>query len=167
MQNLFKTGLFKILLGAALMGGGIWGYSQYNAHICAVPADVTARAEYQIEIRTVLNEQQAAWNAGDIEGFMESYWQSPNLRFASGGSVERGWQPTYERYLSRYPDKQAMGELVFSNLEIEVLDNRNALVFGHWQLNRDKDQPKGLFTLHFTNKNGRWVIISDHTSSAG
>ena len=49
-------------------------------------------------ILSVLTTQQAAWNAGDIDTFMAGYWQSPELRFASGGSVTMGCQETSDRY---------------------------------------------------------------------
>ena len=32
-------------------------------------------------IRQVMQEQQDAWNRGDLEAFMQGYWQSDSLRF--------------------------------------------------------------------------------------
>ena len=61
----------------------------------------------------LLDAQVAAWNRGDIQGFMQGYWQSDSLRFASGGTVRRGWDDTLARYLSTYPDRSAMGQLAF------------------------------------------------------
>ena len=54
------------------------------------------------EIRRVMDAQTAAWNAGDIDGFMKGYWNSPELVFVSSDSVTRGWQPTIERYKNRF-----------------------------------------------------------------
>lgn len=110
--------------------------------------------------------QQAAWNAGDIDGFMDGYLQSDALRFASGGDITMGWAPTLSRYKARYADKAAMGELRFDIKDVTVLDEDDGLVFGQWTLIRDRDTPSGLFTLHMKKVNGDWVIISDHTSSA-
>ncbi len=50
------------------------------------------------EVRKVLDEQTAAWNRGDIEGFMQGYWKSENLIFVSGDRVTRGWQQTTDNY---------------------------------------------------------------------
>lgn len=124
------------------------------------------RPAEEADIRAMLSAQDLAWNAGDIKGFMQSYLKSEDLRFASGGTIERGWQPTLERYLTRYPDRETMGSLSFTNLEIEVIDTDDALVFGHWALERSADRPSGLFTLHLKKLSGQWVIVSDHTSSA-
>lgn len=118
------------------------------------------------QIVETLSRQDAAWNAGDIEGFMQDYWKSEDLRFASRGDVKRGWQVTFDGYMNRYPDKATMGELKFSDLEVQLLSARDALVFGRWELVRASDRPNGLFTLHMQKNDGRWLIMSDHTSSA-
>jgi len=116
-------------------------------------------------IRAVLTTQQAAWNAGDIDGFMQGYWQSPDLRFASGGTVTRGWQSTSDRYHTRYTDRAAMGVLNFAELEIVRIGDEDAIVYGRWALERERDTPSGLFTLLFRDIDGSWKIISDTTTS--
>lgn len=117
------------------------------------------------DIRAVLASQEAAWNAGDIPGFMEGYARD-DLRFASGGDITTGWQPTLDRYLARYSDAAKMGELQFDILEVEQLSANDALVFGRWKLVRAADTPNGLFTLRFSKLDGEWKVVSDHTSSA-
>jgi len=116
-------------------------------------------------IRAVLEGQQAAWNAGDVEGFMEGYWRSADLRFASGGSVTQGWAETLRRYQTRYPDRAAMGVLSFSDLDIGLAAPDTGFVFGHWRLERADDAPGGLFTLIFRKVDGAWVVVHDHTSA--
>ncbi|WP_233356041.1 YybH family protein [Henriciella aquimarina] len=125
-----------------------------------------ATDEAEAEIRAVLAQQDAAWDAGDIERFMEGYWQSPELRFASGGSVVRGYWKTLERYRTRYTDRAAMGLLDFEELEIVRLGPEAAVVHGRWQLTRENDAPSGLFTLIFRRIDGNWKIVSDTTTSA-
>ncbi|MEP4052014.1 MAG: nuclear transport factor 2 family protein [Litorimonas sp.] len=117
-------------------------------------------------ITKVLDQQVEAWNSGDIEAYMQDYVKGEDLRFASGGNIESGWQPTLERYLKRYPDRSAMGRLETENLDIQVIDEDDALVFGTWALIRENDRPSGLYTLHLKRIDGEWVIVSDHTSSA-
>ncbi len=122
--------------------------------------------ELKIEIRDVVLEGEAWWNKGNIEGYMGTYWKSPDLRFASGGKVTFGWQKTLDGYLKRYPDRAAMGRLVFSDLDITILSHESALVFGAWKLEREHDQPHGLFTLLLRKFDEGWRIVHDHTSSA-
>ncbi len=122
--------------------------------------------DIQSQVRAVIAQGEAAWNAGSIEGYMETYWNSPDLRFASGGKVTFGWQETLDGYLKRYPDRAAMGRLVFSDLDIRVLSADAALAFGAWRLIREHDQPHGLFTLQLRRFDEGWRIVHDHTSSA-
>lgn len=116
------------------------------------------------EIRRVMDAQAAAWNAGDIEGYMQGYWKSPELVFISGDSVTKGWQPTLDRYKKRYDSRAKMGTLAFSDLEIEVLSKDAAKVLGSWALVREADNPKGKFTLIFRKFKDGWRIVHDHTS---
>jgi ketosteroid isomerase-like protein len=117
-------------------------------------------------IRQVLDDQVTAWNAGNIEGFMEGYWQSEDLAFRSGDTVTRGYNATLARYKSRYqaPGTE-MGQLAFTDLNIDIL-GREAIVTGAWHLTRKADAPHGLFTLRLRYFPEGWKIITDHTSAA-
>ncbi|TGY89654.1 DUF4440 domain-containing protein [Marinicauda algicola] len=129
------------------------------------PEQCTGSGPDVAEICAVLEAQQAAWNSGDIYGFMQGYWQSDEMRFASGGAVTTGWEETLQRYLTRYDSRAAMGELAFTGVEVDQVSAGAAVVFGHWQLFREHDAPRGLFTLVFREIDGSWVIVHDHTSS--
>jgi uncharacterized protein (TIGR02246 family) len=117
-------------------------------------------------IRAVLDEQAAAWNRGDIEGYMQGYARSPETVFVSGDTVTRGWQTVLDRYKKGYDTREKMGTLSFSDLEIKVLGKDTAVAIGRWQLTREKDTPHGRFTLIFRRSSEGWRIIHDHTSSA-
>ncbi|MFQ5650194.1 MAG: YybH family protein [bacterium] len=118
------------------------------------------------EILAIVKDSEAGWNQGSIEKFMQGYWKSDSLRFASGGTISYGWQPVFQRYTTRYPGKAAMGELTFSNLDVTVISADAGLVFGKWQLLREQDAPWGLFTLFLRKTREGWRIVHDHTSSA-
>ncbi len=115
----------------------------------------------------MLTEQAAAWNRGDLEAFMDGYWRSPDLIFTSGGNVQRGWQTTFDRYLTRYgTSPETMGRLTFSELEIHPLGDGAAWALGRWGLEYDGGaSPGGVFSLVFREIDGRWLIVHDHTSS--
>jgi ketosteroid isomerase-like protein len=140
---------------------------------CAVNLNVNdtqllgvSEAEEEAMILSVLTAQQDAWNAGDIDGFMAGYWQSPDLRFASGGTMTRGWQETSDRYNKNYADRAAMGRLTFSDLEVSRIGDDDAVVHGGWALARAADNPSGLFTLLLRKIDGTWKVVSDTTTSA-
>jgi len=114
-------------------------------------------------IRTILADQNDAWNRGDIDAFMRHYWKSPELTFSAGGQTQRGWQATYDRYKARYPTRERMGRLAFDIDRVQPVAGRAALVLGSWRLERE-DPIGGNFSLVFEQRDGRWVIIHDHTS---
>ena len=119
-------------------------------------------------IKRLLVAQAQAWNRGDLEGFMDGYWHSPDLTFFSGANVANGWQAALERYQRRYQGTgREMGHLEFQDLNINVLSPHAAFVRGKWELTMsDGKKPHGLFTLILKNMQNGWHIVHDHTSSA-
>ena len=116
-------------------------------------------------VRQVLDAQVAAWNRGDLDGFMAGYWSSPDLTFFSGPDRTAGWQATLDRYRKRYKSEgKEMGRLTFSDVTVEMLGPDAALVRGGWRLEMSKETPSGLFTLIFRRLTEGWRIIHDHTS---
>lgn len=125
--------------------------------------DARERSLIEKKVSAVMDEQAAAWNRGDIDGFMNGYWNSDRLVFVSS-RVTRGWQSTLDNYKKSYPNRAAMGTLTFSDLEITVLSKDAAVVLGSWSLQREKDKPGGKFTLIFRKFKEGWRIVHDHTS---
>ena len=125
--------------------------------------------EANAAVEQVLLRQVEAWNHHDLESFMAGYWNSPRLTFFSDGTKTAGWQSTLERYRKRYlSEGREMGNLRFSDLEVEALGEDSAFVRGAWQLtSADGNNPHGLFTLIFRKFPDGWKIIHDHTSEAG
>lgn len=122
------------------------------------PADADA-------IRAVLDAQVEAWNGGSLRGFMDGYARTDTLRFASGGTVRRGWQAALDGYERGYPDRAAMGTLRFDSLDVLGLAPDWAVVFGRWRLEREADAPNGLFTLVLNKRPEGWRVVHDHTSA--
>ncbi len=116
-------------------------------------------------ISAVLNAQQTAWNRGDVDAFLVGYWHSPELTFSGSSGVARGWDGVLARYKKNYPDRAAMGQLDFSDLEFRFLGPDGALVLGRWHLKRETDDLGGVFTLVWQRLPEGWKIIHDHTSA--
>ena len=116
-------------------------------------------------ITAVLAAQQNAWNRGDVDAFLVGYWHSPELTFSGSSGVARGWDGVLDRYKKNYPDRAAMGQLDFSELEFRFLGPDAALVLGRWHLKREKDDLGGVFSLVWQRFPDGWKIIHDHTSA--
>ncbi len=131
--------------------------------VCCALTIQAADQSLESQLTAIVDRQTDAWNRGDIEGFMQAYWKSEQLTFSSGGKIERGWQATRTRYLKRYPTREIMGRLNFSELEVRSLGTDAALMLGKWKLERDTPI-EGNFSLVWRRINSEWLIIHDHTS---
>ncbi len=117
------------------------------------------------EISIVLDDSEKGWNTGNIEQYMECYRKSEKMRFAGNGNFNFGWENTLKRYKKSYPDKEAMGRLSFSDVDITVISNDAALVFGRWTLRYPDKEKTGLYTLLLRKFDEGWRIVHDHSSS--
>ena len=122
-----------------------------------------ATEDPQVAIGTLLDRQVKAWNEGNIDQFMEGYWKSDSLLFV-GSEIATGWNATLNRYKRSYPDKDAMGSLRFEILKFNRVAADACLLTGKFFLTRKADTPHGIFTLLLRKKEGKWVIVYDHTS---
>ncbi|MFK7969443.1 MAG: DUF4440 domain-containing protein [Bacteroidia bacterium] len=116
-------------------------------------------------IHAVLANQEAAWNRGDLDAFMEGYWKSDSLSFVGSRGLTRGWATTLANYKKSYPDKSTMGTLVFKVLHLRKLSGKTAYMVGSWTLLRpEKGDIGGHFSLVWKKVKGKWVIVADHSS---
>lgn len=124
-------------------------------------------ADPQADIAAMLASSAAAWNAGDLQGFMDDYARDSALSYISGGSVVYGWQPLYDRYERAFfaPGK-SRDSLAFENLRVRSLGADAAFATARFKLMRgDSIVASGPFTLILRKANGGWRIVHDHTSS--
>ena len=117
-------------------------------------------------IKEILNAQKECWNNGDIDGFMEGYWNSEELIFTSlNHKPAFGWENTLERYKNSYPTKESMGKLKFEFLDLKLISKNTASLKGKWELIRESDNPNGLFWLDLKKFDKKWLITKDSTIS--
>jgi ketosteroid isomerase-like protein len=122
-------------------------------------------AANEAEIRAVIEAQAAAWNRGDVSGYMDGYERADTTTLISGDRVTRGWQVVHDHYKKSYDTPEKMGKLAFSELEVKPLSEFYASVTGRWQLTRAADTPHGRFALIFRRTNAGWRIVQDTTTS--
>ena len=116
------------------------------------------------EIRNLLVQQTETWNRGDINGFMQTYWQNDSLMFIGKDGITWGWKNTLERYKKGYPDKETMGQLSFEVIQTKKLSAEYFFVVGKWMLKRNAGDLSGYYNLLMKRIKGQWKIIADHSS---
>jgi uncharacterized protein (TIGR02246 family) len=130
----------------------------------SITLSASAQKSDEEKIRRLLTAQTEAWNRGDIEGFMQTYWQNDSLMFIGKSGVTRGWQPTLENYKKGYPDTAAMGRLSFDIITVKKLSPEYFFVVGKWMLKRSIGDISGHYNLLLRKIKGAWVIVADHSS---
>lgn len=123
-----------------------------------------AQDKDEAAIRQILSNQTQAWNSGDINRFMQGYWENDSLVFIGKSGPKYGYNTTLANYKKGYPDTTAMGKLNFTLLEIRKLSPRYYFVIGKWHLTRSIGNLSGHYTLLFENIKGEWKIVADHSS---
>src|SRR3954471_16855614 len=120
-----------------------------------------------VYVQKLLDDQLAAWNRADLEGYMAGYWKSPDLTFFSNANESHGWEQTLEHYRQKYKqNKNGMGKLVLE-VNLEQVDEKTVLGRGEWRLTMpDGSTPHGLTTLIVRKLPEGWRIVHDHSSSA-
>jgi uncharacterized protein (TIGR02246 family) len=119
------------------------------------------------EIREMLQDSVVTWNAGDLEKFASFYEDSPETTFIGSEVVRGGVADILGRYKRRYPTREAMGVLTFSNIRVRMLTSELGLVTGEFHLKRSAaggGDASGRYTLVVRKTASGWKIIHDHTS---
>jgi uncharacterized protein (TIGR02246 family) len=129
-----------------------------------VGAIAQAQSKDEKEIRQLLATQTEAWNRGDLEEFMQTYWKSDSLMFIGKNGVKWGWQETLNNYKKGYPDTTAMGKLSFEIIQVKRLSVLYFYVVGKWMLKRSIGDLSGHYDLLLKKIKGKWVIVADHSS---
>ncbi len=132
--------------------------------LCLASLTVVAQSRDETALLKVLDEQNSAWNRGDIHSFMKGYWENDSLMFVGKSGVTYGWTNTLNNYKKGYPDTAAMGKLTFTNIKVKKLSKKYYFIVGKWYLKRSIGDVSGHYNLLMEKINGRWVIIADHSS---
>ena len=139
-----------------------WLIFLYWAIACLPP--LCAQRE---EVHAMLKNSEAAWNRGDLVAFSTDYEDSPATTFIGRDVVRGGTKAILARYRQRYPNREAMGTLTFSEIEVRPLAESLALATGKYGLARTSaggGDASGRFTLVLRKTPSGWKIIHDHSS---
>ena len=132
--------------------------------VCLNSVSTLAQNTDKEAIKNLLEVQRQAWNNYDIDGFMEGYWKSEDLKFYGSSGVTYGWNNTLARYKKAYPTKEHFGTLEFVLNEISIIDEGSYYVMGEYHLKRTIGNADGIFMLILKKIKGEWKIIADTSS---
>lgn len=117
------------------------------------------------DVQNVLDKQIEQWNLGNIDGFMEGYWNSDSMLFVTAKGPRYGFNAVSDSYKINYPSKEAMGNLRFEIIKIQWVDKESGVsqVLGKWYVAENSKPQTGYFSLIFKYINQQPRIVIDHT----
>jgi hypothetical protein len=126
---------------------------------CASAPSIT-----RAEVQALLDAQVERWNAGDLTGFVATYWDGPELTFLGSSGLTRGRTDLLANYQRGYPTPAARGVLSFEVLDFQPLGSDHALLLGRYRIQR-AEPAAGVFTLVIARQHDGLAILHDHSSA--
>jgi uncharacterized protein (TIGR02246 family) len=108
------------------------------------------------------------WNAHDIDGYLSTYWDSPQLLVIVQEEQYQGFQSLQSAYKSGYPDPNTMGFTHPSRIQIKLIRQDLAIAVTWWMVSysTSKAHVVGNTTMTFQKFPEGWKIITSHSSVA-
>jgi uncharacterized protein (TIGR02246 family) len=120
----------------------------------------------QLEAVKIVLAQEAAWNKGDLDGFLSHFKDDPETQVILGVSA-KGLANIRSAFRVNYPNREAMGTIAYSDVEARELGENFALATGKYHLDRSKKgggPADGTFTDIVEKTPKGWQIIFSETT---
>jgi uncharacterized protein (TIGR02246 family) len=133
----------------------------------SLPANSSVYKPDDQQVYEVLLKRLDRWNEHDIEGYMQSYWKSPELLVIAGSEQFNGWQQLHDSYVNGYPSRTEMGSIQSKRIQVRLLKPDLALALTWWSISfpASKQKEVGNTTMDLKKFNDGWKIIASHTSN--
>lgn len=130
------------------------------------PDQLYTASRQQLDVTKVLIAQQAAWNKGDLDGFLSHYKDDPTTEAVLAGPV-RGLPNIRSAFHINYPSRDSMGQIENTEVEVRGLGENFALATGKYHLSRSKkaggDADGTFLSIMEKTPSGWQVIFSENT----
>ena len=117
------------------------------------------------QIAALIAQQFDAWNARDINGYMQVFWHSPLLVYISAECIWSGWDQVKANVERQYPDKNTMGHAVLERLQTNVISPETATTIEWWTVYFPSAKVLGFTTSAWRKFPEGWRVIEGHTST--
>lgn len=110
-----------------------------------------------------------AYNKGDVDGVMATYWNSPEMVSYPPGAMElRGWENMKAKMTEEFKSMQG-GNLTLLEPHYQAFGDA-VLGYGTWRFtapmpNGESMTMDGRYTGVAMKKDGKWVFVHDHASA--
>ena len=133
---------------------------------CRFEVEDEGDSDVPVAVERMLAESAAAWNQGDLEGFMDDYLESESTTYIGGEGLLTGYESIHAHYAPRFEPGATRDSLRFEEVRVRRMAAVEAIATARWVLFRgDAITGSGLFTLVLRHTSRGWKIIHDHSSS--
>jgi len=115
----------------------------------------------QLDVVKIVLAQRDAWNKGDLDGYLSHYKNAPDTQ-AVLATLVRGVDNIKAAYRLNFPNKESMGAIEDSAVEVRALGDDFALATGKYHLTRSRKaggDVDGTFMELFEKTSAGWQII--------
>jgi hypothetical protein len=108
----------------------IWDYD-------SIAAPFVPTTSAQVAAKQVCDMQMAMvekWNAHDLDGFLNYFWNSPRLIALEDGDAIIGFEELSGKYRRGFNDRALMGHMVAARVRVRMVGQDSAFVVAHWTI---------------------------------
>jgi len=130
------------------------------------PDPLYTATRQQLDVVKIILAQQDAWNKGDLDAYLSHYKDAPDTQAVLANLV-RGVDNIRSAYKQNFPNKDSMGTIEDSDVDVKALGDNYALATGKYHLNRSKKSGgavDGTFMELFEKTPSGWQIIFSQSS---
>jgi hypothetical protein len=159
-----------------------------------VISDSTANHSESEAIVQTLHSWEKSWNEGNFDDYVNSYADGEHVRYISSSlmatkryngdivvmgkhAIRNVFQDVFER-AKKYTEQTRVennddnshtkciaGELEYLDIDVQLIRDDQAFVFGRYRYDLGDLQDFGVFTLQMVMIGGKWKILTEHASA--
>lgn len=119
----------------------------------------------QLDVTKVLLQQESAWNKGDLDSYLAHYKDAADTEAILSGPT-KGLSNIKYLFRQSFPNKESMGQLQQTEIDVRALGDDHALVTGHYHLARSRKgggDTDGLFVEVLEKVGTVWQVVFSET----
>jgi limonene-1,2-epoxide hydrolase len=130
----------------------------------AAAATHDSRGDGSEELLAFLKKLREDWNGGDMQAYLDAYWDDESMVLVSNGRVIVGKQAMTDLFTSTWPSVEKMGTFTTENEHVALLSHDEAIISGEFTHVFPHLTVDAAFTHVMKRIDGQWKIVNEHTS---
>ena len=124
-------------------------------------------ADLKNTVAALYDQQAARWNEGDLVGFTGAFEKTLDIIFVGRSNV-KGYDAVLANFRHYFPNREAMGHLTYSTVEVQPLDAKFMTSTAHFHLQRTAQgggDLDGYFMVVLAKTSDGWKIVRDDSTT--